>query len=155
MSFTKQDLLNVEARRSKIESERSKLVFQKKELENEMQVLKNKVRTKQILPQKVYQEICDQQEETKRKILKIERVIFDKNDELRKMQITLDNVKLYVVPDFDFSELKNNIQHLKNKYELFSSDKTRIPAMRKITEEFTVELQQVINYIDQVKANLK
>lgn len=155
MSFTKQDLLNVEARRSKIESERSKLVFQKKELENEMQVLKNKVRTKQILPQKVYKEICDQQEETKRKILKIERVIFDKNDELRKMQITLDNVKLYVVPDFDFSELKNNIQHLKNKYELFSSDKTRIPAMRKITEEFTVELQQVINYIDQVKANLK
>lgn len=155
MSFTKQDLLNVEARRSKIESERSELVFQKKELENEMQVLKNKVRTKQILPQKVYQEICDQQEETKRKILKIERVIFDKNDELRKMQITLDNVKLYVVPDFDFSELKNNIQHLKNKYELFSSDKTRIPAMRKITEEFTVELQQVINYIDQVKANLK
>lgn len=146
--FTREDVSLIEKKIIKIESERADLVYQKKDLEVIMMSLKNKVRANRNgLSRLQYKDICKKQEDTRSKILNIEKDIRLKKQEIDVLNNKKEDISDAVVTKNDFSDLINTIQFLKNKYTEFSMDKTRIPAMRKMTEEFSAELQQVINYI--------
>lgn len=144
--ITKEDLIKLERRINSKKFEKDELTLEKREYEQEMMELKNKVRSK-ILSQNEYLNVTKNQEKTRAKILLIEKKIVALNQELISLNTTKDEMKNQIPEKFDFKDLINTVQSMKNKHFELSRDLQRIAQLRKMNLQFSDELQKLIEYI--------
>ncbi len=103
-----------------------------------------------IIPDEEFARISRERTDTRRKIVEIEREMDVVRDQITELKQKKNYVVSLIPVSIDLQDVINSIQSLKNKYADFSLDKTRIPSMRKITQEFSDELQVLIDYVKEL-----
>lgn len=107
--------------------------------------------SKGILPQKLYNKYMEARVEyikSKNEKLSVNSVLKKREKELKEI-IEIDYKKTYNESKSNkIVDLKNDINILKDKYFEFYRDKTRISSMRKMSQEFIIELDRLIKKIE-------
>jgi chromosome segregation ATPase len=148
--FIGSDKIKIERKIAELKSDRSKLVTRKGDLEVKMMELKHEVRTSsKQLPEERYKFITEKQLEYRQQILEIEKEMSSMKSEISRLSIVKDEIEndMFTTNSFNNNELLNSLLYLKNKYYDFSLDKTRIPAMRKMTQDFIDDLDKIVELI--------
>ncbi len=148
--FTNTDKIKIDKKIQELESKRCDLVLKKKEMEVNMMELKNEVRTSPTyLSEQRYKSITDKQVKCRQGILDIENEMNVVKAEISRLRIIRSEIDedINSIKSFNSKELLNSLLYLKSKYYDFSLDKTRIPAMRKMTQEFIEDLDNLVELI--------
>ena len=124
--------------------QRNDLVIQMTDKRAEMAALNSSVKGRR-LSQDGYRKLCDRQSEIKSAICQCERQIVDINTQLA--QDHADKVKASVSVRHTTESGHAVIAalcELRQEYQLFAADKTRVGSMRQMAAEFVLKLNPII-----------
>lgn len=124
---------------------KAELVDMKRQEEQSLFVLKNMVRTGRLTPAK-YNEVCASQFKHMKQVRIIEKELGEIKAKLNAM-VLLERAQLETVYDnltAPPNETLQAIVDLRNQYQAFSADVTRIASMRTMAADFAIKLAAVI-----------
>jgi FixJ family two-component response regulator len=137
------------AREKEIEARRDALLVEKRQHETQLTVIKNLVLSTRTMEHAKYKQCCDAQAKHVRAIAKIEEQLAPLKHQLRDLivQEFEDRQVAYEVKAVETIKLKRTVQslvNLRDKYQRFSADHTRISSMRQVSAEFCLALNEII-----------
>lgn len=155
-----------EIRAELLETRRAKgdIITQKNELQAKMTALNNEVRTGGRMPNRHYQQLCDEQTLVVRQIGEVERFIGNTNLKIQELS-NLEHekykeLKVSSATDEEPNQdsvievrlLVRDLAALRQSYQDFAADSTRVSSMRQMAAEFVVKLNPIIrNAVNQSK----
>lgn len=134
------DLYNYEIEINELNKQKSILCQRKIEIQAELSAWNNKIKGKH-LKSKMYDSVCQNQQSLKDELVGIEKQLIGLSSEMRDLNTLKEN------PD-----VKNNnrlgiiriLVALRDEYESFAADATRVSSMRRMAAEFSVKLTKII-----------
>lgn len=146
---------DLEAEKLKLTNERSMLGLSKREHETKLIAIKNLIRTGGFMPHEKYKKCCDSQQKHSRAILHIEKQMAPIKKRLREIeeiesrfQIANGQPVTHESPVASSeSPLKKTVVELvalRQNYQDFAADGTRIASMRQMAAEFVLKLNPII-----------
>lgn len=134
-----------ETARISICNQREALVIEKLEHQTSMTALKNKVRSSGMLPAAEYRALCNQQNHHMRSILDVERKLGKLNQQLRELSAADFAERGHSsTGNGDQSPIVSSLVALRQEYQTFSADGTRVASMRQMASEFVLKLNPII-----------
>ena len=148
---TKKDLLNLESLILNARTTKNEYVNRKRSLENSLGLIKEKMKGFNI-HSKEYKKAKNTLQNIKTHLGGIEIKIKDCNNEINyKNKVKLEvehHVRNSKVSGNEIvDKIVNELIQLKNKYNDFTKDRTRIASLRIMSSEFVSDLEKVINKI--------
>lgn len=142
---TKEDLLKVERLINSHQLEYEDLILQKKTAEVELAKIKNKIRTRGKMPQGQYDSLAQNQDKLNSTVLQIQRLINPIKEKLRQKHLMAEEIRVIIQEnDKESDELINKLVALRDKYNEFSSDGTRVGSTRIMASKFVEEINTLI-----------
>ena len=123
-----------------LHSQKSTLCQRKAEIQKELSALTAQVRGKRVSPSH-YDNVCREQEGLKTELAGIERQVIELASEIRELSIEANaphegsDAKRGVIPV---------LVELRDEYEAFAADATRVSSMRRMAAEFSMKLTRII-----------
>jgi len=146
---TAKDLFNLDEKIIELKANKQKLIGSKISVEGSLSILANKYNKVEFGGTEFYK-IKDDRQKLKTEANQIEMKIRKINEEIaykvklkQEIEFHLKGKKASVPDDKVVRQLKN----LKEKYNSFAKDKTRVSSMRIMASEFRDELEEIINLL--------
>lgn len=147
-TFSAYDLARVEEKIIEIEGLRNEIITDEKIGDARLSEITTYIKANRLEISE-YNKLWSEQTVLKKAKIESSRKTMSLKLELKKLQSKKELIKSMIPTTVNDGDLINSILHIKNKYIEFERDKTRIPAMRKMAQEFTFDLQQIIDFIKQ------
>lgn len=145
------DWPSIRAEQTELLKRKTELALSKKDHEIKLVAIKNLIRSGGRLPSEKYRQCCNAQNTHNRAILHIENLLASVTSRLREIARMEDDAK-----DVSFSEAENGknpvpmrsiiveLVALRQEYQNFAADGTRVASMRQMAAEFVVKLNPII-----------
>ncbi len=146
MEITEQSILDMELAINILIQQKEKLLFDKKEAELNISVLNNKVRSGGKIPDIKYKRICEDQNNYKKNVLKLERSMSDLSMEIMKKSTLREQLKAELKKKKNI-DTKEKLVEMRDCYINFASDRTRVASMRAMGAEFAEKLESLIKLL--------
>lgn len=120
--------------------QKAALCQRKAEIQTELSALTAEVRGKRVAPRR-YDAVCREQEELKTELAGIERQVIALASEIRELSVEAN------APADDSGAKRGVIPvlvALRDEYEAFAADATRVSSMRRMAAEFSMKLTRII-----------
>jgi hypothetical protein len=147
-------IMNTETEKQELQKKKSALILSKREHETKLVAIKNVVRSGGKLPNEKYKQCCDAQNTHSRAILHIEKQLASVKLRLREIadlefkSKNGDGAANYneptAVPNAPVKSIVSELVALRQEYQAFAADGTRVSSMRQMAAEFVLKLNPVI-----------
>jgi uncharacterized protein YdaU (DUF1376 family) len=121
--------------------QKAALCQRKAEIQTQLSALTAEVRGKRVAPRR-YEGVCREQEDLKSELAGIERQVIALTSEIRELSVEAN------APDKDAPPNRKVIipvlVALRDEYEAFAADGTRVSSMRRMAAEFSMKLTRII-----------
>jgi len=129
-----------------LEQKKQGLILNKREIELKLLHVKNLVRSSGTMPYAKYKQCCDSQNKHAGCIVKIEQELFAINNRLREICDKEYSQKKELTPVESLSpSIKSLLIELKDEYQRFASDATRVASMRHMASDFSFKINKILN----------
>ena len=143
--------MNTENEKRQLLEKRAALILSKREHETKLVAVKNVVRSGGRLPSEKYKQCCDSQNTHARAIMHIENEMSKIKTRLREIADIEFNEKNGLVKDkqpepesVPVKSIVVELVSLRQAYQDFAADGTRVSSMRQMAAEFVVKLNPII-----------
>jgi len=133
---------------AELSQEHSRLSSEKADIQSKLSAIKNLIRSSGMMPREKYKQCCDSQTELLRKMASVERRLSEIKN--RKTQVNL--VAFAPKTEQEKAEKRNwdsptvitELCSLRQEYQEFSADGSRISSKRQMASEFVIKLNGII-----------
>lgn len=131
----------------KLQSQRDVFMLNKKDFEFELSNLNAKVRSRTgLLSQNDYQAICRRQDYLKQGLNTIQKTLTDYKNKIQEKVVLKEKLRNKIKFDKEITVSSiDKIILLKDKYQAFASDQTRVSSMRVMASQIVQELELIIS----------
>jgi TolA-binding protein len=139
--------MNTKAEREGLLQVKSGLIVDKREHETQLVLIKNAVRSGGRLSTEKYRRLCDTQNTHNRAILAIEKQLVQVNTRLRELaEIDNQNAEDRRTDSREMDEkpIVQELVAIRQEYQNFAADGTRVASMRRMASEFVTKLNPII-----------
>ncbi len=129
------------------ERRRSELVLNKKQHEVKMLAIKNLVRGGGTMPYAKYRQCIDSQQTHANSILKIEQTLSPLKARMAELKAQIDEQQRNGqphAPQQSASDLVKMLVSVRQEYQDFAADRTRVASMRQMAAEFVLKINPIV-----------
>jgi hypothetical protein len=134
-----------------LQQKREILIQEKREIQSRLTKVKNLVRTSGLMPTEKYKQCCDAQSKYVSRIQAIEKDLGNLKLQIQKLADDEYNhrgkpsgLSVDTKPQAMGKECIESLVALREKYQQFSADHTRVSSMRTMAAEFAFQLNPII-----------
>ena len=150
--FTKEDLITAERGINVLQDEYDGLVLQKKSKEVDLALIKQDLRIGSFKSDIDYNQMCHNQKRIIASLGELQPKLSELKAKIRDRRVVYEEIRGFVSGSEVLNKnVETNIYELRDKYNEFSSDPTRVSSTRIMASKFTEELQTLIAIIEKSK----
>jgi hypothetical protein len=134
-------------KRSQLSTERTKLVVEKQQIQAKLTAIKNLVRSSGRMPHEKYRQCCEAQTNYLKQLSEIEQRFAAANDQLTQLAVEMSAPKSPEEKksrNWDSPTVITELCSLRQEYQEFSADGSRISSKRQMASEFVLKLNGII-----------
>jgi hypothetical protein len=140
-------------------NERSNLALQKVEIEHKLANIKNLIRSSGLMPNDKYQQCVDSQRKHRDDVFRIQKRLCEIGLRLRELDLISKSSRVEAqTPPADLNTqapIVSELCALREHYQSFSSDLSRVSSMRAMAAEFVGKLNPIIRHAVSPNANAR
>ena len=145
---TKDDLLNLEESILNSKNAYDDLILKKRQLEFDLSQINHEVRIAGKMPDDKYAAYCENQNRIKKEIFDLGKPINELSAEISRKHLMVDRIKSHLSLNKSLnSSIEERLVEIRDRYNAFSSDATRVSSTRIMASKFVEEVQDLLNLI--------